>query len=109
MQWLSEPACKATEVFGQWLPVGLPDHPTRLQLLACFIKMDGGGWGVHQGGGIYGSTGLDQGQAMLALELRSFVRGWLLGGDAIEEEQFQLALDAEWQRVRALSAQDPEP
>jgi hypothetical protein len=101
-EWLLEPE----EAKDLELPDEVPDPPTRLAGYACLVALNGGsgrvtGWGVHGGGGLYGSTGLTQGQAFALTALQSFVQG-MLHATAFEEQAWLIeALKTEWSRVRS--------
>jgi hypothetical protein len=112
MQW-------ATAPWGSPLPFEFDtvpgvEHPTRLQVLAMLRALDSGGYGIIDGGGIYGRRGLHQSEAFVWWELKAFVNGWLEGTDGAEDEVFMAALHEEWARVKALadarsSQQEPPP
>jgi len=86
-------------------PVGVPASPTRLQVIAALIDMNGGpevhGWGLMQVGvGLYGRTGLCQNEALDLLRLMAHVNGMLSATDGAEGEPFGHAVTEEWDRVR---------
>jgi len=61
--WLHEPFYDSPP----WeFPIpAVPPSPTRLQVYAALIGLNGGGtevhgWGIHASGGLYGTTGLSQ-------------------------------------------------
>jgi len=103
-QWANEPWPGPLPFDRHWVPLGIPEHPTKLQVMAALRKIDTGGYGIISGGGIYGREGLEQEEAFVWMELRAFVNGWIQGTDQVESEKFFLAIKAEWARVEALTA-----
>ncbi len=104
MQWLSE-GFTGPLPFEFGLPRGVPEKPTRLQVLAALFDIGGGlkgsGYGMTSGGGIYGRRGLQQSEAYFFWDMRAYVLGWLEGTDNAETREFMLAMEAEWARVEA--------
>jgi hypothetical protein len=87
-------------------PTWLPEKPTRLCLLAALIAMNGGrmtvySWGVSDGGGPYGKSGLSQQEALALIRLGHFIDGWL-AADELQGVGLGLAIRAEHDRVIAL-------
>ncbi len=110
MQWLTEEYPGPLPFDYGWRPRGVPERPTRLQVIAALSKMSGGGgYGIMDNTGIYGRTGLEQNEAFLWWELRAFTNGWIQGQDEAEAGAFFLALKAEWARVEALAATTEPP
>ncbi len=108
MQWLAEPVgIDTVRFFEGFPPPALPLNPTRLELLACLQAMHQGDWGIHTSGVTYCSAGLSQEQALVRLELNSFVQGWLRGTDHREDEELAAAIKAEWARIEALGREPP--
>ena len=105
MCWLSEPS-PALPFDRMMPPLGMPASPTRLQVLAALIRMDTGGYGIIGGDGIYGRSGLEQGEAFVCWEMKAFVSGWLACQDNLERDAMNAALEAEWRRVEALAPPD---
>ncbi len=111
MQWLAEEYTGQLPFeFGP--PRGVPDKPTRLQVLAALADMGGWkslGYGVITGGGPYGRRGLQQSEAYFFWDMRAFVIGWLEGTDNTEAQSFMMAMEAEWARIEALSVDKTPP
>jgi hypothetical protein len=108
MAWLADPWMGDVPVT---YPIpGVEGTPTRLQVLACLIGINGGidvgGWGVISSGGPYGRSGLDQTEGLALIQLGSFVRGWMAGTDLVNDQALTDALQAEWNRVGDLAAKE---
>jgi len=90
--------------------------PTKLQVLSCLWYRNGGrfrvsSWGVIQSGGLYGSEGLDQNEALALLSISSYLHGLMDGSDE-GEQQFKDLVDsihAEHDRVATLRNYKEEP
>jgi hypothetical protein len=86
----------------------LPPFPSRLQVYAALVGMNGGprvtSWGKLREGGIYGRQGLSNNEAFALLELTAFVNGWLEATNGAEQDALRLAVEAEFARVKALRA-----
>lgn len=81
---------------------GAPE-PTRLQVFAAFLAIDGGGYGILQGGvGPYGTLGLEQREAYRWWDMRAYVDGWLAGTDGVDAPWIKGAIKAEHERVMRL-------
>ncbi len=75
----------------------LPTEPTRLEVLACLIALNGGdphvrGWGVTSGGGLYGHMGVEQEEALTLLEMWAFVSGMIEATGGAELKDFRAAI-----------------
>lgn len=103
MQWANEPWTGELPFMDLWPPRGVPEHATKLQVMAALSKMDTGNYGVMDSRGIYGRTGLEQQETFVWWKLKSFVDGWITGQDEAEAGAFFLAIKAEWARVEALA------
>lgn len=109
MNWLKEPWTTPVPMsdFGSRIPD--VETPSRLQVLACLMGINGGsgevrGWGYHHGGGLYGTVGLDQEAALELIQLNAYVNGWMAGTENAEETSLADALTAEWERVAIAGA-----
>ena len=107
MQWANEPWPGELPFEYGWRPRGIPENPTKLQVMAALNKVDTGGYGVASSDGIYGMRGLDQQAAFVWWELKAFTNGWITGTDGAEAEAFFAAIKAEHDRVAALAADAP--
>lgn len=98
IEWLSQPMRPNS------YPVPGADEPTRLQVYAMLVAVNGGrevrGWGVQVGCGLYGRSGLDQDEALALMQLDAFVCGMLEAGGGAES--VRLAMSFEIDRVRSL-------
>jgi len=110
MQWANEPWSGELPFEYGFRPRGLPEHPTKLQVMACLSKMSisDGCYGFSENRGIYGRTGLDQQEAFVWWDLKSFVAGWIRGTDGAEANVFFAAIKAEHERVAALSPESQD-
>ena len=107
MEWLSEPAPNAAELLDMSTIPEVSRDPTRLQLYAALVGINGGrtqvsGWGCHSSGGPYGWEGLTQDQALTLIALSNFIEGWLIGTDRAEQGELLAAIGTEHQRVYAI-------
>lgn len=89
-------------------PAWLTENPTRLQVFAALVGLNGGrmrvgGWGCMTGGGPYGRVGLEQNEALALIQLGAFVEGWLQATSDAELPALTAALNAEHDRIAALS------
>lgn len=108
MAWASAPWEGRLPFSHGFLPRGLPDSPTVLQVMAALSQIDRGGvYGVVDSDGIYGRTGLTQDEAFVWWDLKAFTNGWLAGTANAEAKEFFAAIKAEHERVAALPAGDP--
>lgn len=110
--WLQEPNADPTpfEERGPWLP----ENPSKLNVLASLIALNGGrlnvtGWGCHSSGGLLGRVGLSQDEALTMIAFMGFVNGWLEGTGGREAPQLQELLRGEFVRMESLQPQDPPP
>lgn len=90
------------------LPDGVfPSTPTRLQVFAVLVGLNGGkmspsGWGVTSSGGPYGRVGLASVEEMAHLmNLSAFISGWLQGTGNAENALLSTAIKLEAARVMA--------
>lgn len=92
----------------------LPAEPTRLDILACLVALNGGrflvtGCGVTSCGGPYGHTGLEMKEGLTLIEMSAFVSGMLEATGGAEKESFHAAINAEHARVFALMEAEEPP
>lgn len=89
------------------IPVAtLPERPTRLQVYAALMGINGKSPRVTkvvdkpESGGVYGRLGLMGREALALIELTGFYNGWLEATGGAWVAEINAKLDAEWERVK---------